>query len=217
MKGDLKILSSRLLLVEGNDEYWFFIQLLQDMGVNQNPQSLDVQVVDIEGRTKFASSLSLLIKRPDFSQVHTVGFVRDAEENPAKSSYTSMASAIKKYLPAFPIPKIGTVAKAGGVACGIFIMPNNADAGMLEDMCLKSVATQPLCVYVDSYVNSAFSLLSATDQKKYNAHKAKVQTYLAGQVEIVNSIANAAKKHIWDFSSPVFAEIINFVRMIASV
>lgn len=156
MKGDLRILSSRLLLVEG-------------------------------------------------------------EENPATASYTSMSSAIKKHLSSFPIPKMGFVEKSGNNACGIYIMPNNADAGMLEDMCLSSVSSQPLYKHVDNYVNNAFGLLSAVEQKKYNSHKAKVQTYLAGQVEIVNSLANAAKKYIWDFSSPVFSDVTNFVRMIASV
>ena len=217
MKDDLKILSHRLLLVEGNDEYWFFIQLLRFLGLNKNTESFDVQVIDIEGRTKFASSLSLLVKRPDFLQVHAVGFVRDAEENPANSSYKSMVSAIQKHLPSFPIPKIGSITKSGNVACGIFIMPNNADAGMLEDMCLKSVAAQPLCRHVDSYVSSAFTLLSDVDKKKYNTHKARVQTYLAGQVEIVNSLANAAKKHIWDFSSPVFSGISDYVRTLANI
>lgn len=215
MKDNLEIKSTRLLLVEGNDECWFFIQLLQFLGLNQNPSPLDLQVIDIEGRTRFSSSLSILAKYPDFNKVKVVGFVRDAEDNLANSSYTSMASAIKKSLPDFPIPAIGTVTKNNGFACGVFIMPNNIDKGMLEDLCIDSVKSEPLYGYANQYVMSAYGLLSSSDQKKYNTHKAMVQTYLAGKPEIVNTLANAAKKNIWDFNNPVFDGIKDFIRKLA--
>ena len=91
-------------------------------------------------------------------------------------------------------------------------MPNNKTAGMLENLCLDSVKINPLYENADDYVKHAELLLSESEQKKYNKPKALVQTYLAGQPEIVNTLANAAKKSIWDFSNPVFNDLIAFIK-----
>ena len=215
MKENLKIKSSRLLLVEGNDEYWFCIQLLQFLQLNQKPDNFDIQVIDIEGKDNFAPSLELLTKHPDFSSVRTIGFIRDAEENLAQSSYNSICSAVKNYINEFPIPSIGKMKTENGFSCGIFIMPDNKGSGMLENLCIESVKPQPLYRKVESYVNEARQLLSESDKKKHNKPKAMVQTYLAGQPLIVNTLANAAKKNVWDFANPAFTDIVNFVKILA--
>ena len=49
-------------------------------------------------------------------------------------------------------------------------------------------------------------------EKKYNKPKAIVQTYLAGQPVLVNTLANAAKKGLWDFTNPVFNNIVDFIK-----
>lgn len=66
----------------------------------------------------------------------------------------------------------------------------------------------------ESYVIKAKSLQADADSKKYNVHKALVQTYLAGLPDIANSIAVAARKRIWDFNSPVFDEVKDFIKKI---
>lgn len=215
MKENLKIISSRLLLVEGNDEYWFCIQLLQSLGFNQNSNKLDIQVVDIEGKENFGSSLGLLTKFPDFSDVRTIGFIRDAEQDLAQSSYTSTCSAVQKYIKDFPIPDIGKIRSENSFSCGIFIMPDNKTSGMLETLCINSVKAQPVYEKVESYVGNAKSLFSEEDRRKYNEPKAMIQTYLAGQPKIVNTLANAAKRNMWDFKNPVFKDIVNFVKILA--
>ena len=212
MKDNLELKSNCLLLVEGNDEYWFCIQLLKSIGFNSNPEQLDIQVIDMEGNQNFSSSLNLITKLPKFDQVTTIGFIRDAELNPATSSYSSICDSIKKYISNFPIPEIGKVKKENGLSCGIFIMPDNSAYGMLETLCLKSVKTNPLYREAEVYVNNAESLLLESDRKKYNKPKAMVQTFLAGQPKIVNTLANAAKKNIWDYSNPVFSDIVLFIK-----
>ncbi len=214
MKDIEQIKSKRLLLVEGNDEKWFCIQLIKAIEMNQNPENLDIQVIDIQGNQNFSSSLSLIIKSPNFDEVTTIGFIRDAEKNPAESSYNSTCTSIKKYLSNFPIPEIGKTKTENGLTCGIFIMPDNKTEGMLENLCLESVRNNPLYDNVEEYVEQAQSLLSESNKKKYNKPKAMVQTYLAGQPEIINTLANAAKKKIWDFSNPVFNDIITFVKQL---
>lgn len=212
MKDIEQIKSKRLLLVEGNDEKWFCIQLIKAIEMNQNPENLDIQVIDIQGNQNFSSSLSLIVKSPYFDEVTTIGFIRDAEKNPAESSYNSTCTSIKKYLSNFPIPEIGKTKTENGLTCGIFIMPDNKTAGMLENLCLESVRTNPLYGNAEDYVMQAELLLTESEQKKYNKPKALIQTYLAGQSEIVNTLANAAKKGLWDFSNPVFNDFITFIK-----
>ena len=216
MKDNLEIKSNRLLLVEGNDEYWFCIQLLKSIGYNENPDQLDIQVIDMEGNQNFSSSLNLITKLPKFDLVTTIGFIRDAEQNSAASAYSSACDSIKKYISRFPIPEIGEVKTENGLNCGIFIMPDNSTCGMLETLCLESVKTNPLYKEAEVYVDNAESLLPEPDRKKYNKPKAMVQTYLAGQPKIVNTLANAAKRNIWDYSNPVFADIVSFIKNLMS-
>ena len=212
MKDNLELKSNCLLLVEGNDEYWFCIQLLKSIGFNSNPEQLDIQVIDMEGNQNFSSSLNLITKLPKFDQVTTIGFIRDAEQNTATSAYSSTCDSIKKFISNFPIPEIGEVKSENGLSCGIFITPDNSTCGMLETVCLESVKTNPLYKESEVYVDNAESLLPESDRKKYNKPKAMVQTYLAGQLKIVNTLANAAKRNIWDYSNPVFAGIVSFIR-----
>ncbi len=212
MKDIEQIKSKRLLLVEGNDEKWFCIQLLQSIGLNQNTENLDLQVIDIGGNQNFGASLNLITKSPCFDDVTTIGFIRDAEQNPASSSYTSTCSSIKKYISNFPIPEIGQVKTVNGFTCGIFIMPDNKVSGMLENLCLESVKTNPVFEEAEVYVDTAATLMADSDRKKYNKPKAMVQTYLAGQPVLVNTLANAAKKGLWDFTNPVFNNIVDFIK-----
>ena len=207
-----QIKSNRLLLVEGNDEKWFCIHLLETIGLNENSDNLDIQVIDIQGNQNFGFALNTITKFPNFDDVTTIGFVRDAEKNPAESSYKSTCATIKKYISNYPIPEIGKVKMENGFKCGIFIMPNNETPGMLENLCLESVKTNSLYDKAENYVEQAETLLTKTDKVKYNKPKAMVQTYLAGQSEIVNTLANAAKKKIWDFSSPAFSDFGTFLK-----
>ena len=154
----------------------------------------------------------MITKLPKFDLITAVGFIRDAEQNPATSSYLSTCDSIKKYLINFPIPEIGEVKSENGLSCGIFIMPDNRASGMLENLCLDSVKANPLYEKAEVYVENAESLLLESDRKKYNKPKAMVQTYLAGQPKIVNTLANAAKKNMWDYSNPVFADIVAFIK-----
>lgn len=142
----------------------------------------------------------------------SIGFIRDAEQNAAESSYASTCSSIKKYINNFPIPEIGQIITENGLTCGIFIMPDNKASGMLENLCLESVKTKPVYDEAEGYVEKAEALMGESDRKKYNKPKAIIQTYLAGQPVLVNTLANAAKKGFWNFSNLGFNNITDFIK-----
>nr|VFJ75877.1 MAG: hypothetical protein BECKFW1821C_GA0114237_10926 [Candidatus Kentron sp. FW] len=96
------------------------------------------------------------------------------------------------------------------IRIGIFIMPNNADAGMLEDLCLESVQAEPAFECVEQYMEC----LSALPGSIGNPSKAKVQAYLAAREDIANSLGIGARKGYWNLDHGCFGDIKRFLRML---
>ena len=199
-----RIESKKLLIVEGEDERNFFAALLKHEHVN------GVQVIPVGGKDKFKTELPLVVNEDGFfKKVDALGFVRDAEENQAKAAFSSICSTlIKNNLPA---PKsINQVIDQQNIRIGVFIMPNNVDEGMLEDLCLQSINTNPLYRCVDEYLQCCLSQIS--ENEKINIAKAKVQAYLATQNPLVSSVGLAAQKGYWDLKNSCFVDIKQFLR-----
>ena len=199
------IKTEKLLLVEGRDEFNFFSALLAFLNIH------DVTIIEAGGCKKFASLYPSIVITSGFSSVKRIGFVRDAEANKADSAFQSILNIIKKNTPHFILPKTcGEIVKET-ISCGIFIMPNNKNSGMLEDLCLKSVEANDLYKETKKFIEIAKSKLAENDSLRYNIHKAKVQAYLAGTADIPRNLGEAALKKLWDFSNPVFDEIKQFI------
>jgi len=208
MKNRITIKSDRLLAVEGKDECNFFKAMLKYEEID------NTQVIDIGGKDKFKIELPLLLNSEGFSEVHTLGFVRDAEENQAESAFSSICSILKKN--GLPAPKIiNTINNEGNIKTGVFIMPNNIDKGMLEDLCLESVKVNPVFECVEKYIECCLSCFPE-NEKNINISKAKIQTYLASKNPIVNSLGLAATKGYWDFQEKCFSEIRQFLHNLFS-
>ncbi len=195
--------SKKLLIVEGKDECNFFEALLKHEHVN------GVQVISVGGKDKFKTELPNLVNGDGFSEVDILGFIRDAEENQAQSAFSSICSTLKKNN--LPAPKsINQVIIQQNIRIGVFIMPNNVDEGMLEDLCLQSINRNPLYRCVDKYFECCLSQIS--ENKKINIAKAKVQAYLATQNSLVSSLGLAAKKGYWDLEDSCFVDIKKFLH-----
>ncbi len=90
MDKNIKITSTRLLAVEGKDECNFFNALLKHLVIS------NVQVVNIGGKDKFPVEFPLLYNQEGFSKIQRLGFVRDAEVNPAQSAFDSICGLLKE-------------------------------------------------------------------------------------------------------------------------
>lgn len=198
-----RIKSNRLLIVEGDDEVNFFKALLKQKNLN------DFQVISVGGKDKFPTELPLLINLEGFSKVNTIGFVRDAEENKAQSAFSSICSQLRKNN--LPVPNsINEVIEKSGVRVGIFIMPNNADEGMLEDLCIESIKNNAIYDCIEQYLECCYSKLP-NEGNQIKTAKAKVLIYLATKNPIVNSLGVATQKGYWDLENACFNEIKNFI------
>ncbi len=204
MENKITFKSNRLLAVEGKDECNFFKAMLKHENIN------NIQIIDIGGKDRFKTEFPLMINTEGFSEVDTIGFVRDAEQSLADSAFSSICSILRKYN--FPTPKnINTIIDKNNIKIGVFIVPNNIDEGMLEDLCIESVISKPIFECVNKYIECCLSHLPE-NEKNINISKAKIQTYLATKKPIANTLGLAATKGYWDFKEDCFSEIKQFIH-----
>lgn len=204
MDRNFRITSPHLLAVEGKDEYNFFTAILNDLSINT------VQLVDLGGKDKFPIELPLLMQLEGFRNLKVIGFVRDAEEKRAKSAFDSIRATLKKNR--LPAPASMASFTPGPPKTGIFIMPDNRGAGMLENLCLRTLKGQPIDRCINDFMSCISAIMNSEEQAYFNESKARVQTYLAFRAPLVNSLGLGALKRYWDFNHPCFEKLKQFLR-----
>jgi hypothetical protein len=85
-----------------------------------------------------------------------------------------------------------------------------ATKGMLEDLCLQSVAEHPIRPHMEDYISHVKQEMQSNAPK--NESKAKVLAFLAGMKESVSQLGIAAQKGCWPLEHETFTEIRNFIR-----
>jgi hypothetical protein len=169
----------------------------------------DVQIIDVGGKDNFRNKFSVYMQSENaLEKIKNIGFVRDAEQFEAKSAFDSICSILKKY--ALPCPtELCKLIKDNGKKVNIFIMPNNNDCGMLEDLCIAAIKDMDIFTCVEYFIKCyEFKI----EKDKYNPAKAKILAYLSTRTPIVNTLGLAAKQNIWDFTKPCFDDIKKFLK-----
>lgn len=185
-----------LLAVEGKDEYNFFTKLLGILEIT------NVQILDFKGKTNFRDSIYALPNIPGFEKVRKIGFIRDADNNPAQSAFDSIVSSIRRTRLS-PPDTINTFTTENP-SIGVFIMPDNEGRGMLEDLCLKGIYDLPIYSCIEDYFMCVESIPDETS-------KASIQVYLAAKNPLKNSLGLGALSNHFDFSADHFDEIKTFL------
>ncbi len=195
---------SSVLAVEGNDEVIFFTEYLKYLDIN------NVEIIDVGGVNQFKTKIPALINRRDFSKVEKIAIIRDSDED-AESAFKSIKNIIKSnnLIPPENIKSFST----GTPKVGIYIMPDNENKGMLEDLCLKTIKEDTAFTCLESFFSCIIDNLDNDDKKSFNIHiaKRKAQVYLSTKKVLVNSIGLAAKKNYWDFKSSALDDLKEFI------
>lgn len=206
-----KINKSKLLLVEGRDEINFFTAFLSHDNIS------DIQIIESKGKEQFPAELELIINDPDFDGVTSIGVVRDADE-----SQQSAVESIRFHLNRFGLP--APVAHCDfknndKINVGVFIAPGFSEKGMLESLILESLESHPVKIAAGEYIENLRGLLSPVNPQcqfnfPRNEAKSHMHAFLAGMEKFVPSCGMAAMKGYYDFTSPVFNEIRQFLTRI---
>ncbi len=203
-QSQLKIESTKILAVEGQDEWYFFKNMLE-----KHLKITDVQLIDIGGESNFETELASIFILSGFSSVKKIGFVRDAD-NDAQKAFKKICKAIKDALK-LPAPETINNFTNNEPQIGVFVMPNNIDGGMLEDLCLQSVQNDTVMPCLDAFI-SCIKINLPNDKHPKIWQKAKTQVFLATRKEIKSSVGFGAEKGYWNFDDPCFDEIKQFLE-----
>ena len=196
-----EINKAKQLLVEGNDADYFFTVFLEELGLTE------IQVQNYGGIDELRGFLKQFSIAPGFwDRVESLGLVRDAEKNP-KGAFQSVSGALGAA--GLPKPKSPLEITTNQPHTSVLILPDAKTKGMLESVCLRSVANDSAMSCVDEYFRCLKDKLNSLPKNK---EKARVQAFLASREKTPRMLGVAAKQSIWPWSSPAFENIRDFLN-----
>jgi hypothetical protein len=202
----LQITKSKLLLVEGQDDLYLLGALLRHLNLAD-----DIQIIMVGGKDQFAPYFKGLKINPGYSRVTSIGIVRDADADPA-GAFQSVCSALSNA--GLPVPTAPLQSAGAAPKITVLIVPGESRTGMLEDICLESVADDPAMGCVEEYFGCLEGKFGADDERLKNRAKSKVQVFLASQASPGWGLGVAAQKGYWGFNHPSFEGIKQFLGIL---
>lgn len=206
-----QITLSKLLLVEGKEDERFLAEALEHLGIG------GIQILPIAGKDNLGTNLAALTRDPKFGKVTCVAVIRDADRD-SKRALQSVRDSLAPRSPrasgdslvenGFSVPQAHGVFTTGSRRTGVFIMPDGVNPGMLETLCMQSVADTPRAKCVEGFL----ACLSENGPLPANVDKVRAHAWLAGQSEPGKRLGEAAEAGYWRFENPVFENLWNFLR-----
>ena len=191
----------KLMIVEGNDELNFFTALLNHMSIT------DVKIENSKGKDRFKEYIKATLMRPEYAdQVTVLAVVGDAD-NDANAAFTKISNLINE-LGYTPPQRKNQFKLSGEIKSGIYIMPGDYDAGMLEDLCISVAKDKAKLVLARKFVDDAMAL---PDPPGIEA-KSRAMAYLSIMPVSVPSVGVAAIKGYWDFDCPEITDLRAFLE-----
>ena len=202
MPDDLNFVESKLLLVEGRDEENFFEAFLRHLGIS------GIQVLSYRGKNNLGNRLEVYVDVPSFAQIQSIGIVRDADDN-ARSALQSVQSSLRNV--GLPAPQDFLEPAGDSPRVAVFIMPNNADAGALENLCLTALADDPAMECVEAFMQC---VQVAVATPPADAAKARMHAFLASREDPELRLGEAGQRRYLPWDNPAFADLAQFLRAI---
>ena len=203
----IEVESNHLLLVEGRDEFFVFTEILHRMDVD------DIQLIDVEGITRFGSRLRALRMNAESNEVQlaSIGLVRDAD-NDATAAFQSLSDALRSNDLPVPVAPGQVTDDRNDVVTGILILPDNQSPGALEDLCMQSIDSQNVHECIARYISC---MRECGEMHSRIPSKTRAHVYLATRENPVVNVGVGARRDYWDFESPAFNIIREFIESIS--
>ncbi len=190
----------KLLIGEGKEEELFFTAFLTHLNIS------DVQVEQYGGKQALPSYLKTLPLRPGYLQIVSLGITRDAD-NFAQSAFQSICTSLSRA--SLPVSREPGEIAGSSPQVSILILPDNQNSGMLEDLCLAAIETDPVLQCVDEYLECVSKTIR---RKPNNMAKARVHAWLSSQIEPDKRLGEAAKANYWPWNSTRFDCLKQFLQ-----
>lgn len=208
---DRRVENDRLLLVEGLDEVNVFTELIGELLIQ------NVQVIDVGGKDQFRSRLEAIMAdaraRAQPISLRALGIVRDADESGGDAFKSVQGTLGYLNLPVPLRPRTATTATSTTPATAVLIVPNDVGPGDLETLCWEPVHGTQAARCVSDYVDC---LKREHALESTSASKTLVHAYLASRSDPTSSAGLGAVKGYWQFDSPAFSIVREFIELIAA-
>lgn len=201
------VASDALLLVEGIDDARFC-----DAFLRKGLQQTSVQIAEVGGTPKFRPFITSTLKAAEnLPNLRRMGIVTDADTD-ATAAFQRIRNALLSA--GFPAPlRVWESTQSENLTVSIAVLPDGSAPGDLEGLCLRSIAGAPLTACVDEYIACA----RAAGQEISEPNKASLHAYLAAAgSQPGRRIGEAAEAGVWDWQSPAFDQVRQFLLDLAS-
>jgi hypothetical protein len=196
-----EIEKGKLLIVEGIEDKVFFYKLLEYL------QITTIQIFSIGGKGLIHNNLPYLALRPNFSQVLSIGIIRDADDNPS-SAFASVCGALKKAR--LPVPEKPLIATRTEPKVNVMILPKPNSHGALEDLCLEAIKEDSAVPCVEGYFECLHKKGIIIPEGAIS--KAKVHTFLSSKKDPEKRLGEAAEAGYWPLENPAFDLVKQFLQ-----
>lgn len=202
----------KLLIVEGHDAWQFFKALLAHLCLANT-----IEIRNYGGISDLPSYLKTVPGIDGFREVVSLGITRDAESN-AQDAFRAVCQALENARSRGPrtllherlsAPSCPMTKTSGVLSVSVFILPDCVSPGMLETVCLASVADDPAMPCVEQYFEC---LKGGRAPTPGNMSKARVQAYLSSRPEPGLLLGQTAHGGYFPWQSAVFEPIKQFLR-----
>ena len=204
MAAALQIEQPKQVLVEGNDDVRLFRALAKHLGIS------DIQVNQYGGRDNLRPFIRTFGVLAEFANVKALAIVADAnsDRNRAEQRIREALSAADLPSPRRPLQALSQ----GSLRVCYLVVPHGAKSGMIEDVCLDSVESDPATDCVDRY----FECLKQANRvpKEVRMAKARLHAFLASREEPHLRLGEAADKGIWDFEADAFRPLKDLLELL---
>ena len=210
----------RVLLVEGKDDFSFFLTLLKELELDKT-----IRIYCYCGKDNLAQGISNVVQDDRFEELKHLGIVRDADFNTdalrsVRSSIDEVNRENSKEL-AKPNNQMDPAGDTPLVSA--FILPDEGVEGMLEDLVLSAYSEDPVSSCVEDY----FACLGehSISLNRNALPKAKVRVFIAGKVVDDEGFGKdrdswemryAFRSDWWSWDSPAFNKVKAYLTQLAS-
>lgn len=198
----IQIEKPKILIVEGRDDELFFSSLLNSTSVG------DVQVMPIGGKTQLTKNLKALQNAPNFDRIESMGIIRDGDSDP-QGAFQSVCNSLTTVN--LHAPSTLGVSQGSNPRTAVFVLPDGATPGMLEDLCIESISSTPIMECIDKYFDCIEKMGLPFPS---NMSKAKAHTFLAAQQQTGKRLGEAAAAGYWPFHHPAYNPIKEFFQIL---
>ena len=193
------------VLVEGDDDVRVFRSLLKHMSLT------DVQIQQYRGYQKLRPFLRGFMALSEFGFVRSLAVVADANSSkPAREkSILKTLSDMSLPSPLSPLQK----SSDGKLQVAYLVVPHDQEFGMIEDVCLNSVSSDPAMQCVDRYFE-CISQANTPGPKEVRMSKARVHAFLASREDPSLRLGEAAQRGIWPLESDAFLPLRELLNLL---